>query len=367
MSEAAARFTIEGIDEASDVVKKIGQIVEEAGGTMETVNKKSEVSTKNFALALNNVMTSCMSLYNAYDNVTNSQLALDKANIQVKTTTESLEAAQAKAAAAVAKYGADSDQAKQANDALAIAVDKANLAVDRQGQASENVTKSMLSGIMTVIPTCITLFSSLTTVTEENSAAQRLLNAVRLADPTMLVVAAIAALIAVLVVAYNTCEPFRNVVNAIGTALVNFFRPAIEGASKVVGILGDVWSKVVGGISWVYEHTLKPVIDGIIWFVNLIKGATSAINGATGAVNNANRAMGGGPGMGSRQSGGPISSTGPYLLHAGEFVIPAGAFGGGTVFEKGSIQITILDVLDDDLVSTISEEIALRIKRRGMR
>jgi hypothetical protein len=87
--------------------------------------------------------------------------------------------------------------------------------------------------------------------------AMLLLNLAFLANPIVLVIAAIVALIAILVYAYNTNEDFRNAVNAawdgIKTAVTTAWdaiKPVLEGFGQ--GVL-DLWNTQI-----------KPAIDGII-------------------------------------------------------------------------------------------------------
>lgn len=71
------------------------------------------------------------------------------------------------------------------------------------------------------------------------AAAQWILNAALAANPIGLVVLAIAALVAGLVIAYNTSEDFRNVVN---------------GAFQAVGAIG----------AWLWNNALAPAFRGIV-------------------------------------------------------------------------------------------------------
>ena len=87
--------------------------------------------------------------------------------------------------------------------------------------------------------------------------AMLLLNLAFLANPIVLVIAAIVALIAILVYAYNTNEDFRNAVNAawdgIKTAVIgawDVIKPALEGFAA--------------GVMALWTDHVKPAIDGII-------------------------------------------------------------------------------------------------------
>lgn len=79
------------------------------------------------------------------------------------------------------------------------------------------------------------------------SAAQGVLNAVMAANPITLIVVAIVALVAAVVLAYNKCEWFRNLVNSI-------------------------WETIKSGAKAVWDW-IKPVVDVFWGFVDAIKSA----------------------------------------------------------------------------------------------
>lgn len=84
------------------------------------------------------------------------------------------------------------------------------------------------------------------------SAAMGVLNVVLAANPIMLVVTAIAALVAGLAIAYQNSETFRNAVNEVGSAIKNTLAPIVEALWPVVqrvftsirGIIGPLLSAI---------------------------------------------------------------------------------------------------------------------------
>ncbi|MEM2921743.1 MAG: hypothetical protein QXF26_05435, partial [Candidatus Bathyarchaeia archaeon] len=69
-------------------------------------------------------------------------------------------------------------------------------------------------------------------------AAQHALNAAMAANPIGIVIVAVTALVGALIAAYNACEPFRNAINAIGSAIYNYVKPAFD---AIIGALRWLW------------------------------------------------------------------------------------------------------------------------------
>ena len=109
-----------------------------------------------------------------------------------------------------------------------------------------SLLQAAISGVMIALPQLITTFGGLTGILSGVKAAFASLNAVMMANPIMLVVTAIGALIAILVTAYQTCEPFRNAINAIGSAIYDFLKPAIDA--------------ITGALQWLWQNVVAPFI-----------------------------------------------------------------------------------------------------------
>jgi phage-related protein len=89
----------------------------------------------------------------------------------------------------------------------------------------------------------ITVFQNFQSAVQLVSGAMSFLAA----NPIILAIAGIGALIAILVVAYEKCEPFRNAINAIGAAIYNFFKPAVDA--------------IIGALTWLWNNVVSPFID----------------------------------------------------------------------------------------------------------
>lgn len=120
-------------------------------------------------------------------------------------------------------------------------------------------------------------------VTQIYAKAQLILNAVMSANPIGIVIIAIVALVAVLVLAYQHSETFRNIVNAawagvqaaVKGAWENVIRPAVQG-------MVDFWQNVLGpAISFLYTNVIQPVWSAISTvvtaYINIVRGVISAV------------------------------------------------------------------------------------------
>lgn len=299
-------------------------------------------SAKDVVMGFSNLATSAFGLYSAYERVENAEVSLDRANLVVEKGTERVEQAQKTYNEAVEKYGVNSAEAKDAADKLAIAQDSLTVANERQDEAQRNVNDAMITSAMQVVPSAISMIGGLQNVygtvkgalesyreTQETAAfaaeilaasedvesvsldgvavsedvaavsadglavsedaaavstgifsgAMGVLTAIMDANPIVLVVLAIVAIGAALYAAYTYCAPFRDAVNAIGTALGNFFKPILDTVitnltwlwNNVLVPLGTfientfvaAWKTLGNAISGVYNTFIKPVFDAL--------------------------------------------------------------------------------------------------------
>lgn len=95
--------------------------------------------------------------------------------------------------------------------------------------------------VVTMIQGIVSAIKLWTAGTQGLAAVQAVLNATLLANPIALIVAAIAGIIAAIVLLYNNCEWFREMVNGIFEAIKNFVGTAVE---VVGGFISSVWEKI---------------------------------------------------------------------------------------------------------------------------
>ena len=156
------------------------------------------------------------------------------------------------------------------------------------------------------ITAMVSAFNAWKTATEGVTLAQRLLNAVQLSSPIGLIIAGIAALVAGLVVLWNTNEGFRNfVINAwenikdtivsVATAVSDFVVDAWNAISDVtstawdgiVSITTSVWNGVLSAVGGVINSLVSFVSSGISNIHATITSIWNAISSVTTSVWNA--------------------------------------------------------------------------------
>lgn len=108
-----------------------------------------------------------------------------------------------------------------------------------------------------------------TTATKIWAGIQAVMNVILTANPIGIVVIAIAALVAIVIVAYKNSETFRNIVqaawkgiqDAVSYAWNNVIKPAV---SALVGFFQNV---IAPAAMWLWKSVFQPVFNGIAWAV----------------------------------------------------------------------------------------------------
>jgi hypothetical protein len=114
-----------------------------------------------------------------------------------------------------------------------------------------------------------------TVATNAQAVAQRVLNAAMRANPIGLAIAAIAALAAGLVLAYQKCETFRNIVDAAFgvvkstvAGVARFVTEKVPAAFQtVLSFLGDLPSKVTRRVSGMWDGVKNGFRDALNWII----------------------------------------------------------------------------------------------------
>ncbi len=266
--------------------------VEESAASVGTATEEATSSFSDTAIAMNGVALSGATLFMAFNNIENAQVRVDRANLMVERSTASLETALDNYNNAVAKYGENSQQAQDALGKLQIAQDAYSVSVERADMANRSLVTTEVYAALTVIPSLISIISAVQNAEITWTGIQEGLNAAMDANPILVVIGVIAALVAAFVVAYEKCKPFKDAVNAVGDALGKYLKPiidAIVGALQwlwnnvlvpiavfLVGQFGDAIKAVGAAIGWL-GNVLTPVINAFKWFFDTVGGAISGL------------------------------------------------------------------------------------------
>lgn len=112
-------------------------------------------------------------------------------------------------------------------------------------------TLGWLSQMLPVLGPLVAAGLAIVAVIKVWTAVQAILNVVLAANPLMLIVIAIAALVAAFVYAYQSSETFRNIVDAVFNSLVSTISGAIDVIVGVISWFGQL-PGLVGGCSSFY-------------------------------------------------------------------------------------------------------------------
>jgi len=306
-----------------DDVKFSMNALEEAQGSANASFGTSIMSMNNLALA-------GATLYMSFERVQNAQVMVDRSNLMVQRSTQTARQAQVDYNEAVAKFGPTSAEAQTALTKLGIANDALTVAQERADMSARNMNNAILMSTLMVVPSIIGIIGTMNTLYEHGtlakiantaasyghaiaeqveaaatylaSGAMVIFNAVCNANPILLVVTAIGALVGAFIAAYTYCEPFRNAINALGSALsgafftaVNVVRGALEWLWNNVlaplgtflnNVFGPVITFIIGLFQKLYD-IVKPIIDAINTVKDVMGGFVNTISGALGSAGNA--------------------------------------------------------------------------------
>jgi hypothetical protein len=327
---ANVEFTVQAFDEASSVFQDVSTSATECFTTVTTgaseaaddvsasstqIATATESSSGGFtknAMAMNTVVLSAAGLATSVYSLESAETSLDRAHVTVEKDTNAVQAAQEKYNEAVAKYGPNSQQATDAADKLKAAQDTLTVAQQRVQDAQNNMNQTIMMSSLTIIPSVIGAFTSLSTVLTSfglvGSASTVMTDGLSMAmwtlaaNPIVLVIAGIAALAIGLYEAYEHCAPFRDAVNEIGGVLGGAFKTVLTDVSNALnGLWNDVlkpfgefigavfvayltswenaWNAAETAVNYLWHNVLEPVAD-------FFKGAlTEAINFVMAPIN----------------------------------------------------------------------------------
>ena len=300
---------ISATDTASDKVRGVADTttaalerVKDKSKEVDAANTKLKSSALDVVTGLSGVATSAFALYNGFDRLQTIQLTADKANLSLQRSQEAVKKAQEDLTEAVTKYGPESSEAAASTKKLELAQQALSIAQERAEITQDNVGQAQMGFALSIVPTSITALKSLHTAYDGIKSAQELVGVASsglskalsfmAANPIVLVITAIAALVAGLIWAYQNCEPFRNAVNAIAKALSDFFKPildAVIGAvtwfwnlvkeNPILGLLSPITAVIAIMSHW--QEIIDAVTGAFKWLSDAIGGAWDWITGKT--------------------------------------------------------------------------------------
>jgi hypothetical protein len=135
-------------------------------------------------------------------------------------------------------------------------------------------------------------------VTIAAAAAQWLFNTALFAFPLTWIVIAIIAVVAAIILLWNNCEGFRNVVTTVWNAIKTAFSTSIDAIkgflsglgdwfSKVPGWLSSAFSVVVNIITWPFRTAIDIVKSYVQWFSSMFAPVVGWITSALSGIYNA--------------------------------------------------------------------------------
>lgn len=196
------------------------------------------------------------------------------------------------------------DTAKGAGDAIKFiwsGNDKGFGGLVGMGKRLAPILSTVGSGIASI---ATTIGGALVTAIQAVGSALGTVGAFLAANPIVLIIGAIVAVVVALVALYNKSEGFRELVNGIVSAVVGFIQGAIATVVSffqgmwglitgiiggIVGFVQGVWGTVVGFISgipgWVNDNVIQPVVSFVSGLWNgITTGVQNVWNGAMSIV-----------------------------------------------------------------------------------
>jgi hypothetical protein len=149
---------------------------------------------------------------------------------------------------------------------------------------------------------------------------------------------------------------------AIGVAFYELYQHS-ETFRKAVNELWDLVKIAAGEIAKLFVNAFNDV-------KNAIKGASDMLTNIGNIAGNVGKSIGGAIStvtggtvkiLGAKASGGWIDQTGPYLMHAGEYVIPSQAVGAGIGGQN--IVVNITGTVDERMAQRVGDLIVGKLKR----
>ncbi|MFJ1869969.1 phage tail protein [Streptomyces chartreusis] len=109
-------------------------------------------------------------------------------------------------------------------------------------------------------------------------------NAIMMANPIGLVIAAIVGLVAIIVVAYQKSETFRNIVQSVWAAVKAAISASVEGIKAAISWFGELPGRIGGWFGRAKDAAVGKFTELVGWIKGLPARASSAMSGLAGAL-----------------------------------------------------------------------------------
>lgn len=194
-------------------------------------------------------------------------------------------------------------------------------------------------------------------VTRAWAIAQGILNAVMMLNPVALIIGLIVALVAIIIVAYQKSETFRQIVQTVWEAVKAAISTAVDGIMAAIGWFAALPGRIGGWFGRAKDLAIAKFWELVNWVKGLPGRASSALSGLAGALSSRARQAGSNMVSAIRQKitdavnwvkGLPgraksaLGSIGSVLLNAGKSLIRGFVNGVKSMF--GSVKSTLGDL-----------------------
>jgi len=305
MAEVKVGVLIEAVDDASDEMAKVGNsaktmatAVEQSSTQIETANTKTSVSLKQVGTSIAGLATSAMSLIFMFNNLERATYAANKAQNAYEDRIRGVSKAQNDLNEAIEKYGAESPEAAAAAEMLKARQDDLTLATERLSLAQQNLTQAQMQTALMAIPAVITAITSL-------QGAIGVFSAFLATNPLGWLIIVLAAVAALIVALATNFMGFRDLVIDVFTKIYTAIKPIIDG---IIGFINNLIGVIMAVI-----NAIKSFLD---WLGKLGGGGAKAPGTPSGYVPAIPRSA-------IAQFGGVVEETGIALVHRHETIVPA--------------------------------------------
>jgi hypothetical protein len=229
--------TAQALREVNDAQEDVNLLQKEVASS----TRVNAASMRELTVGLSGVATAAFSLYNAFDRVSDMQLQVDRANLQVKSSADAVEDAKRRLNAAYAS--GDEEKVTAATNDLRLAQERNQLATERAQQVQDNMNEAMFSSALQVIPTTITMVDSLSRAWKNFPDMTGVLKALGsnvsdVGNKATLAAIGVTSFVGGFTLGYTVISQFGDALGPVGRALMVVV-PAIIAAAAAVWMLQE--------------------------------------------------------------------------------------------------------------------------------